>query len=231
MAQGYSPLFDKKSKGKSFLLKVEEGEQMSVQSSVIKDAIEKDFEVAVIGFQHPYNHLKEKIGLSEPLIENIWFIDCITREVGGEEEDDEKLNFVDSPSNLDHVRANISLITQNIDKKLLIIIDSVPAVLAFNDEKKTSNFLKRTIESAETYDARFVLFKESEKLDSLIGGKVYPYIDEFLLLTKEELNIVEKEGETYIRLIPDIMRAIDWKQGDKLKYKIQDDKTVQFSRA
>lgn len=231
MAQGYSPLFDKKSKGKSFLLKVEEGEQMSVQSSVIKDAIEKDFEVAVIGFQHPYNHLKEKIGLSEPLIENIWFIDCITREVGGEEGDDERLNFVDSPSNLDHVRANISLITQNIDKKLLIIIDSVPAVLAFNDEKKTSNFLKRTIESAETYDARFVLFKESEKLDSLIGGKVYPYIDEFLLLTKEELNIVEKEGETYIRLIPDIMRAIDWKQGDKLKYKIQDDKTVQFSRA
>lgn len=229
MSQGYSSVFDDNSGGKSFLLKTEKEEQMSVQSSVIRDAIEKGFEVVFIGFQHPYKQLEGKFNLPKHIRDQIWFIDCITREVDGEESEGEKIDFIESPRRLDRVRGKISILTQKIEKDFIILIDSVPAVLAFNDEKKTSEFLRRTIESAETYGARFVLFKESTKLDVLIGKSVYPFIDEFLLLTEDKLNVIKKGKKIYIELIPDVIRATDWEEGEELAYKIKDDKTVQFS--
>ncbi len=92
----------------------------------------------------PYSHLQESFKKAKVATEKIFFIDCISKEVGeGGKEPDNAL-FIDTPQNLTAMSIAISESVKHLQGNPTLFFDSLSTLLLYHDANaigRFSNFL------------------------------------------------------------------------------------------
>ena len=127
--------------------------------------VTKNKNLIYITTNRPYSHLIKMLKEHKIQTDKIFFIDCISKHVGIEEKAANCI-IVESPQNLTAIGIAINESAKHISGKKSLLVDSLSALLLYNDAEtigKFSNFLINKMRSYEIDVSMIVLESDVNK--------------------------------------------------------------------
>ena len=100
--------------------------------------------VVYVTTNKPYSHMAEMFRKEKVNSSNVFFLDCISRQVGERGEEPENCVYIDSPQNLTAISIAISQAVEHLTGEKILFLDSLSTLLIYHDANtigRFSNFL------------------------------------------------------------------------------------------
>jgi|SRR3989344_1443855 len=133
-----------------------------------------------ITINKPYEILEKTFLKSDIKMDNVYFVDAVTKYINKKTENRENCSFINSPSDLTtlaitFMQATKMLQTKNTSKDMpvFIVVDSINTFLVYNDETTVKRFFHFLISKARELGCKCLLFSsdmsEVSSLNRLVG--------------------------------------------------------------
>jgi len=133
-----------------------------------------------ITINKPFDILQKAFLKSEINMENLYFVDAITKHINEKTENKENCSFINSPSNLTTLAITIMQAAKMMQAKnssketpVFIVVDSMNTFLVYNDETTVKRFFHFLISKAREFGCKCLLFSadmnEVASLNRLVG--------------------------------------------------------------
>ncbi len=133
-----------------------------------------------ITINKPCEFVEKNLGSSDVKMDNIYFLDMVSKYMHRDNDTKDNCSFIESPSNLttlaiSFMQAAKMLQAKNSETKqpIFIIVDSINTFLVYNDENVVKRFFHFLISKARELGCKCLLFSteqnETSSLNSLVG--------------------------------------------------------------
>ena len=137
-----SKVFNDLKKPFTVLCLIEPKEYLAVKNGVLQNANTEKQSVIYITLNSGYKKILSDLKAEKITIGEIHFIDMISSHSGVESEQKEDVSFLESPSDLSDCMLILEKkLSSTKGKEILLIIDSVSAMLVYNDESSIQKFV------------------------------------------------------------------------------------------
>lgn len=209
----------------SFIVTMERENSISTQIDILKRAYSRGLPVIFILFHEPHISYRKRLEDKHIPTDNIVFIDTISKFVSNTVKEQDGVEFLSSPEQLENVGTVVSMHLQNVlDQKALILIDSLQALNAYNDFEDIKKFIHDIKERAMTADQTMVAFNDISEIEDLLNqsdlysGSEFEYMGERVRETK----VIRDKNDRKAVLLP---HAIDdelgWDTDSRLSWYIE----------
>ncbi|MFH1835484.1 MAG: tetratricopeptide repeat protein [Methanobacteriota archaeon] len=131
-----------------------------------------------VSVSKPYKHTQKLMEDKGIQIENLRFIDCITRASGNIADKSDNVVYVESPASLEEISMYSEKLIKDIttDKKFLII-DSVSSLLIYNDERAIEELIHFLVNQIRSDEVGGVILSADEASTQKIIRRLIPTCD------------------------------------------------------
>jgi hypothetical protein len=141
----------------------------------------KKYKGCYITINQPHEHLIRLLDMNHISHKDIFFIDCISRHIGGNVEIKENCFFVDSPQNLTDIGIAIHEVLLKIGShEKFIFLDSLSTLLIHNDQDKVLKFMHYLTGKMRISDVSGVMISLHEEIDKELMGKLRRFYDKIV---------------------------------------------------
>lgn len=178
--------FDDSHDAKIYLVLSEPRNLRKKNSEILTEVVRKGFTTIVITTNDPYNVLRKyyvKAGIN---LENVYFIDAITKyAIGKESEGAVNCTFVGSPSNLTEMGIAVTELLKTIDKdKVCVLLDSVNSMLIYISSVNLTKFIHFISSKLKILDISGIFLAVEKGIEPSTLTQIQSFVDE----------IIESEG-------------------------------------
>lgn len=196
---------------------------------ILKRANSHDQPVIFLLFHEPYKVYRKRLKNHHISLDNIYFIDLISKEVGANtSEHSDEAKFLESPDQLTNIGALISAYLQkHLDEDALIVIDSLQAINAYNSVDSIKEFINNTKDRAQTIEKTVVAFNNVKETNNLLTTEELYFGDdiEYLGETPAKTTVIQDEkGRKAIVLPPVVEENLGWDVGTDLIWSKEENK-------
>jgi len=128
----------------------------------------QDKPIIYINLTNTYNSLVSNLKKDGLKINNILFIDCITRLTGDSASDQENVLFIKEPNDLTSLEIAISEFFESIPGEKWLVLYAFSILKIYNKEDIVLRFIQSIFENASASNAKIVILSTQIKNDSLI---------------------------------------------------------------
>ena len=146
---------------------------------IIKEIVEKGFTTIVITTNEPYNVLRkdyEKGGIN---LENVHFIDAITKyAIGKESEGAVNCTFVNNPSNLTDMGIAVTELLKTIEgDKVWVLLNSVNSMLIYISSANLTKFVHFISSKLKILDISGVFLAVEKGIEPSVLSQLQSFVD------------------------------------------------------
>lgn len=166
------------------LLKVDAEDFFDVNVELVKEASSRATAVIYVATKQPYLQLKQALQEQDVEQDPVHFVDCIIKTVTNEKlPGDDDVLYLNRNADLRNISTGISIKAQHAsEKRAVLIIDSLAALLAAQDTDAVAQFITDIQERLETTEMNLVLFDEGQTVEDMIGQEIYDVVDNVIFL-------------------------------------------------
>jgi len=128
----------------------------------------QDKPVIYLNLTNTYNSLVSNLKKDGLKINNILFIDCITRLAGGNVSDQENVLFIKEPNDLTSLEIAISQFFESVPGEKWLVFYGFNILKIYNKEDIILRFIQSIFENASASNAKIVVLSTKVKNESLI---------------------------------------------------------------
>ena len=161
---------------KTVLYVIDSGKFFDGVTRVLKKQSKKA-NVIYVTTNKPYDNLINSLEEKKIDTDNIFFIDCISKEVGVDPEDVGNCIYLDSPKSLTSMSIAIKESIENIDGEKTLILDSLSTLLIYNDARTMGKFSNFLINKMRSMKADAVILTLESDVDKDIIKKIESFVD------------------------------------------------------
>ncbi len=134
--------------------------------------------VVYVTTNKPYTNVQRSFEQAGVNLSNVFFIDCISKEVLGEELHDEPDNclFVESPKSLTALSIAIHESVKHLQGEKTLFLDSLSTLLIYNDANTIGRFSNFLVNKMRSYGVQTIILS----LESDVGKDVIKQIESFV---------------------------------------------------
>jgi hypothetical protein len=156
-------------------------ENMVILNEVLK---QEDTVGVYVTLSRPYSVLTKILEKNSINTDKLFFIDCITKTLGIENED-KKCLFLENPENLTNITIGIEEIMSKIpSKNKSLFIDPLSTLLIYNRAENVSKFLHFLTGKIRVLNLNAVLLSTEKDLDSEFADQLAQFTDKVVDLSK-----------------------------------------------
>ena len=142
---------------------------------ILKDIV-KNKNLIYITTNRPYKHLVKLLQDNKIPVSNIFFIDCISKYVGIEENSSNCI-VVESPQNLTAIGIAINESATNLSGKKTLFLDSLSALLLYNSAETIGKFSNFLINKMRKYEIDLFMMVLESDIDKDVIQKIESFAD------------------------------------------------------
>jgi KaiC/GvpD/RAD55 family RecA-like ATPase len=143
----------------------------------ILKATTKNISIIYITTNRPYRYLVKMFGEHKIPTDKIFFIDCISKNVGLEEKA-KNCVIVESPQNLTAIAIAINESVKYIVGKKILFLDSLSALLLYNNPETIGKFSNFLINKMRSYEIDTIMLVLESDVSKDIIQKIESFADE-----------------------------------------------------
>ncbi len=150
--------------------------------SVLDDAVNsKKQSVIFITVNKPYRVVVNNLIDKKIPIENVYFIDCISKKIVQEAESAKNCIFADSPNSLTEIIIILNQLLKRLEaKKIIIILDSVNTLLLYNEKKPVLQFTHFLVNKTRLVNAGAVFLSLKKDTDQDLLAQMTQFFDKVI---------------------------------------------------
>jgi len=136
-----------------------------------------------VSVSKPYNNIVNLLKSNDINVDNLFFIDCITKSLGGKLPEDKNCIFVDSPSHLTDL--NIALqnfFTSSGEKNRFLYIDSISTLGIHNTQDNILKFIHYVTGKMRIFGFNGVMLSLHEETDKKLISILKQFCDKVIYL-------------------------------------------------
>lgn len=126
----------------------------------------------------PYTHLVESFNKANVDAKKIFFIDCISREVGEMKAEPENALFIDTPQNLTAMSIAISESVKHLRGNPTLFLDSLSTLLLYHDANTIGRFSNFLINKMRVSGVDTIILALESDMDKEVLRKIETIADE-----------------------------------------------------
>lgn len=135
----------------------------------------------------PYTTIKKTINNDGIDTTNIFFVDAISKEVGGTTKNADDVVYMDSPQDLTNLSIALSEIVEAMPKQdKFLLIDSMSSLTIYNHSKKVSKFARHLVGKMRKWDLNGVIISIEEELEEDILSHFTQFCDKVIRVSEED---------------------------------------------
>jgi len=143
----------------------------------------KKFSGSYVAVNKPYHHVINLLKNNNIPTENIHFIDCITKGLGGKLPDDKRCVFVDSPSHLTDISVALhNFFTSSGDKNRFLYIDSLSTLTIHNNPEAVLRFVHYVTGKMRIFGFNGMMLSLHEESDKRLISELGQFCDKVIHL-------------------------------------------------
>lgn len=101
-------------------------------TDILKELMKKGKSCLYVTINQPYNRMLKLLQKKGIDTDKVFFIDCITKESGGKEVENDNVFYLDSPSNLTDLNISLNEGIDSIDGEKIIFFDALSTLIIYN---------------------------------------------------------------------------------------------------
>ncbi|MBS3113216.1 hypothetical protein J4418_03985 [Candidatus Woesearchaeota archaeon] len=137
-----------------------------------------------VSVNRPFNDLSLKLKSSNISLDNLFFIDCITKEVGGKSIDSPNCVYIDSPKSLTDIGiAMHQFIVHTKDYEKFLYVDSISTLGIHNDSNTMLRFIHFLTGKIRLWGIQGVMVALHEDSDQRLIAEISQFCDKMIDLT------------------------------------------------
>jgi hypothetical protein len=138
-----------------------------------------------VSVNRPYTDLIKVFEKSEIVHDNLFFIDCITKELGGKPADVPNCVYIDSPKALTDISiAMHHFIEHTANRDKFIYIDSISTLSIHNDQNRMMKFIHYLTGKIRLWGIKGVMVALHEDADRKMIAEISPFCDKMIDMTQ-----------------------------------------------
>ncbi len=161
---------------KTTLYVIDSGKFFDGVTKVLKKESKKR-NIIYVTTNKPYKSLVNSLEDKKIKTDNIFFIDCISKEVGESGKDEDNCLYLDSPKSLTSMSIAINESIENIDGEKTLILDSLSTLLIYNDARTMGKFSNFLVNKMRSLEADAVILTLESDVDKDIIKKIQSFVD------------------------------------------------------
>jgi KaiC/GvpD/RAD55 family RecA-like ATPase len=163
--------------GEITLVLASSGKYQSVLPKVVKSfAGKKNFFGVYVTVNKPYATLNESFKRDGVKTDRMFFIDCVTKMVGGASKPSDRFLTIESPQFLTEISIAVSQAMSALPKgEKYFVLDSVSSLLIYNSSGTVARFIHFLSGKLREWDARGIFLAVDTEVEALL-----PYISQFV---------------------------------------------------
>lgn len=166
------------------LLKVDDDQFLDINVSLVKEAVDRDITVIYVAAREPYLLLRDRLEEEGVELTEVHFVDCIIKTITNKKlPEQDGVIYLKRTDALRNISTAVSAEANTVQHRdILLIIDSLKALLVSHTAKEVARFLDDIRERLNTMEMNLVLFDEGREVENLIGKEIYNAVDNVLFL-------------------------------------------------
>lgn len=166
------------------LLKVDDDHFTDVNVSLVRKASEENAAIIYVATKKPYLVLKDELEEEGVSLRSIHFIDAVINTVTNlKVPREDGVLYLERTSNLQNISTAISTKANSTSSdNVVLVIDSLKALLAAHTTAKVAEFVKGIQERLDTMEMNLVLFDEGRAVEDRVGEEIYDVVDNVIFL-------------------------------------------------
>lgn len=146
--------------------------------SLLKKLVDQKMKGIYITINRPYQSLVEMFKKNGISLDQIFFIDAITKMTGGKEADVPNCIFLDSPTNLTDITIAVKqAVTLMGDVKKFIFIDALSTLLIYNEGQTVVRFAHFLTGRIRDWKAEGIIISIKKEMDERLTSQLTQFCD------------------------------------------------------
>ena len=168
------------SASKELLYLISADHYAQVNAKVLKNlANEKNLKGIYITINRPYQSLIESYQEEGIAVDNIFFIDAITKTTGGREVDANNCIFLDSPTNLTDIAIALKQAVELMgDAKKFIFLDALSTLLIYNSSQSVIKFAHFLTGRMRAWNCEGAIISMQKEMDEKLTNQLIQFCDQ-----------------------------------------------------
>lgn len=164
---------------------INDEEYLEKNMVILNEVLKQENAVCVyVTLNRPYSVLIKILEKNNIKTDKLFFIDCITKTLGTENEE-KKCLFLENPQNLTNITIAIEEIISTIPSKdKSLFVDPLSALLIYNRTETISKFLHFLTGKIRVLNLNGVLLSTEKELDSEFADQMEQFVDKTVDLSK-----------------------------------------------
>ncbi len=161
------------------LLTIDSSNYLDTNTKMVKALANSGLRGVYVTLNYPYGYLKKKLAESGVKVENIHFVDMITKASGIQTEKKEDCTFIDNPAGLTDLGIVLAGLLPGKD---FLFLDSLSTMLLRNESRSVEKFSQFLSARVRAYGVKAVFVSLKRKEDEDIIKTVSQFADEVILV-------------------------------------------------
>lgn len=169
------------SEGQAILIISKSKDIIKTNTQILKLLMDGNFGL-YITVNHPYSSLKEIFAKNRVNINQMFFIDCVTKRVEENPEENERCVYVESPNNLTDISISIIEALEAIKGKKFLFLDSLSTLLIYNSVGSLAKFSHFLISKIKLLKVTGIFISGKEKMEKNLLKQISQFCDRTIRL-------------------------------------------------
>jgi len=126
----------------------------------------------------PYEHLLNLFKEQKIDFNNVFFIDCISKQISQSKESTKNCIYLESPSNITGLSIALTQASKLVSREKILLLDSLSTLFIYNNEDVVGKFSNFIINKMRTNNVSSVFFVLESDMNKKIMKTIESFVDE-----------------------------------------------------
>jgi len=147
--------------------------------NIVKNEVKTE-NLVYVSLGRPYKYIMSRLNEEQIKTNNIFVIDCISKQASPLEEGSEKCIFLESPENITELCIALNQAMKLLQGETTVLFDSLSILLIYNDDDMVGRFSNKIINCMRLNNINSILIVLESDVDRRIVKVIESFVDEVI---------------------------------------------------